>query len=173
MKRRSFLIGTMALAVTGAPVFAQSVVDGIVAQLTSQGYRNISVQKTLLGRAQIVGYKRSQRREIIVNPRTGEILRDFWEDGVGAPQIVDADEVDGGQGRGQGKGRGRGRGGDNGSGDDEGDDGDDHGGGNSGNGGSGGNSGGGGGNSGGGNSGGGNGGGGNGGGGGDDDGDDD
>ncbi|MEI6799459.1 MAG: hypothetical protein WCO04_09630 [Pseudomonadota bacterium] len=60
------------------PAFSASFADAIVAQLTVQGFTNISVQTTWLGRVQILALRSDGQREIILNPRTGEILRDLW-----------------------------------------------------------------------------------------------
>ena len=79
MKRRTLLIsGVLALWVAGA-AHAQSFQDSVVEQLRSQGFSQINVSRTWLGRAQIEATSATQRREIILNPRTGEILRDFSE----------------------------------------------------------------------------------------------
>lgn len=57
---------------------AQSVVDEILAQLKGQGYSHIKISRTLLGRVRLVATGRGKRREIVLNPNSGEILRDFW-----------------------------------------------------------------------------------------------
>lgn len=89
----------------------------------------ISVSSTLLGRARIVATSQDGYREIIVNPRTGEILRDVWLslEGTSGPLIVgsddnispedDDDNDDKGNDSDGDKGRGRGEG-TNGGGDD-------------------------------------------------------
>ena len=124
----------LALGVAG-PVQADYV-DNVRNQLIEQGYRSISVSSTLLGRSKIVAQGKSGVREIILNPRTGEILRDQWTSAQtsAGPSIVgsgdeDSDDKDGkGQGRGQGGdddgGGDDGGGGDGDSGDGDGGDGD-------------------------------------------------
>ncbi|MEH7827517.1 hypothetical protein [Gemmobacter denitrificans] len=52
-------------------------VQEIVAQLEYQGYRQIKVNRTWLGRVRIVAVVNSAEREIVINPTTGEILRDY------------------------------------------------------------------------------------------------
>lgn len=86
MHRRLFITGlvTSFLAtsfLTASPALAQgaSVIDQVVVQLKAQGYTKISMGRTLLGRTRIVAVNDTMRREIIVNPATGEILRDYWE----------------------------------------------------------------------------------------------
>ena len=48
--------------------------------MLKQGYSDITTSQTWLGRTRIIAIGEDSRREIIVNPRTGEILRDFWQD---------------------------------------------------------------------------------------------
>lgn len=59
---------------------AQSVQDQIVSQLTAQGFTRIEVSRTLLGRVKIEARSPRLERELVFNPVTGEILRDYWED---------------------------------------------------------------------------------------------
>ena len=75
MKQRFVLILTMAILAT--PLAAQDVGSQISEQLRAQGYDAVVVTKTWLGRLRIEARSDGQTREIIVNPRTGEILRDF------------------------------------------------------------------------------------------------
>ena len=97
MKRRVFLArgaaGVLGAAFAGSAACADGFQTAVVAQLRSQGYREINVERTMLGRVRIVGAKGSGSREIILNPRTGEILRDvvLAEDGRVAPQIAGGD----------------------------------------------------------------------------------
>lgn len=89
MRRRRFLFGTAAAIMAAGPAMAQSITDRIVAQLRDQGYEEIRVSRTWLGRAQIRARSGSGEREIIVNPRTGEILRDYWDDDSGGLILED------------------------------------------------------------------------------------
>lgn len=68
----------MAVALAAAPAFAQTHVDRIVQQLMRQGYLEIEISRTFLGRTRIEAESPTHEREIIINPRTGEILRDYW-----------------------------------------------------------------------------------------------
>lgn len=77
---------------------AASYEDSVVAQLRAQGYKRISVETTLLGRVKISAVLNGGRREIILNPRTGEVLRDLWiaADGdVSAPRISSSNPASG------------------------------------------------------------------------------
>ncbi|PTQ74418.1 hypothetical protein [Celeribacter persicus] len=81
MQRRLFITGLAVSFLITAPALAQSasVVDQVIAQLKAQGYSRITMGRTLLGRTRIVAENDTMRREIIINPATGEILRDYWE----------------------------------------------------------------------------------------------
>lgn len=133
MNRRRFL----ALLVLGGHLvvvpqagFAQSVGDQIARQLRRRGYSDVTVSRTLLGRIRVVGTRGTKRREIVVNPSSGEILRDLVIDnrtGSAASTFDDGggdDDDNGSEGSGGGGNGGNG-GGDGGGGGDDGDDGDD------------------------------------------------
>lgn len=121
MDRRKFLIAASA-ALIAAPGGAQAdPVEQVVAQLRAQGYSDIIVSRTLLGRARIVARDGTLRREVILNRATGEILRDFWEpDDEGGRGLLDTrrteapeddDDDDDGDDDGDGDGDGDGGGG--------------------------------------------------------------
>ncbi|MCV2869707.1 hypothetical protein OEW28_13820 [Defluviimonas sp. WL0002] len=78
MQRRQFILAATAAMIAAAPAHASDIVSEITAQLRKQGYTSISVTRTLLGRQRIFARSSEYQREIIVNPRTGEILRDYW-----------------------------------------------------------------------------------------------
>ena len=63
---------TLALAALAEPID-----EVIVAQLQAQGYSQSTVTRTFLGRIRIDATLGDLRREIVLNPRTGEILRDY------------------------------------------------------------------------------------------------
>lgn len=111
MQRRAFLIGSLAVLAAGPALAARDFVEEIVRELKKQGYREIQVSRTLLGRARITATKARGSREIIVNPATGEILRDLRTGGT--------EDILGGEG---GSGRGKGGGGGNDDDDDDDDD---------------------------------------------------
>jgi hypothetical protein len=93
---------TSALLAFGAPVHAQSIQDSIVMQLQEQGYTDIVVNRTLLGRVRVVARNQTHERELVFNPTTGELLRDYWR-AIGEskrsnmtiiPRIADLEEVE-------------------------------------------------------------------------------
>lgn len=141
---KAFLAALMLTA--SAPAMAETIEDSLVRQLRDQGFSEFEVTRTLLGRIQIIAISDELRREIVVNPATGEILRDRWEsiDGERRPPRLAApgggeddddddddnaddggDDGDGDGDGGNGGGNGGGTGGGNDGGDDDGDDGDD------------------------------------------------
>lgn len=78
MNRRGFLICLMSAA-AALPAAAAEVQDSLVAQLRAQGFTSVDVSTTLLGRVRILASSDTMRREIVLNPGTGEVLRDYQE----------------------------------------------------------------------------------------------
>ncbi len=76
MKFRAILV---AMTLVAGPAIGQSIEDAIIQQLQSQGFTQITVSRTFLGRIRIDAYSNSLERELIINPNTGEVLRDHWE----------------------------------------------------------------------------------------------
>lgn len=74
------LFGLVMLLTYPGVALADSFTDRITDQLRQQGYGEIVVTRTFLGRYRIVATTDRIEREIIVNPGTGEILRDYIED---------------------------------------------------------------------------------------------
>ena len=88
-------------ALGGGPALAEGFADSIVRQLEAQGFSRIETEQTWLGRTRIVAEGAQGQREIIVNPNTGEILRDLWlaqnDGGIGgliAAGVSDDDDRD-------------------------------------------------------------------------------
>jgi hypothetical protein len=78
MKRRDFMSGLVATAILAGPALAQDYVASVISQLERLGFGTIRQERTLLGRVRIIGTRGDGRREIIINPNNGEILRDLW-----------------------------------------------------------------------------------------------
>lgn len=116
MKRRQLLIGLAAVAGTqlcaAGVALAAGFADQIVAQLRKQGFGSIVVERTWLGRVRILAERSDARREIILNPNTGEILRDLWlsksGNAVQGARISDDDEDEDGDDDNSGHGGGGG-----------------------------------------------------------------
>lgn len=89
MKRRDFLSGLAASAALAGPALAQDYVGSVTSQLKKMGFRINREERTLLGRVRIVATRSDGRREIIINPNSGEILRDLWTPEQGGRRTSD------------------------------------------------------------------------------------
>jgi hypothetical protein len=89
MKRRDFLSGLAASAALSGPALAQDYVGSVISQLKKMGFRINREERTLLGRVRIVATRSDGRREIIINPNNGEILRDLWTPEQGSKRTSD------------------------------------------------------------------------------------
>ncbi len=70
---------TLASLSLGLPAHAETIEESVVRQLRAQGFTEFEVERTLLGRLKIEAKNATLEREIVINPTTGEILRDYWE----------------------------------------------------------------------------------------------
>lgn len=78
MNLRLFAVAMLVFTL-GAPVASfADVVDDFRSALSQQGYSQVEVIRTLLGRTRIVATNEQGVRELVINPRTGEVLRDVW-----------------------------------------------------------------------------------------------
>ena len=78
MLRRSLLIACLSLTPLAGVAQTQTIQDRIVQQLRDQGFDEIEVTRTWLGRVRILAEEDDTLREIILSPTTGAILRDYW-----------------------------------------------------------------------------------------------
>ena len=135
MKRRQLLTGILgAMGVqmlTALPALSQTFVEQVITQLRAQGFQSIEVERTLLGRTRIAAHRTDGSREIVLNPNTGEILRDLWTStsgrtsgriNIGSAAGEDSNSGPGGDDHNDNSGHGSGGG--SGGGDDDDDDGD-------------------------------------------------
>jgi hypothetical protein len=77
----------LAAAVLFASPSSADVADAIARDLEADGYTNIQVERTLLGRIRVTGEGQDgTRREVVVDRGTGEILRDLVEPDGGQPR---------------------------------------------------------------------------------------
>jgi hypothetical protein len=76
--RPLILVTALALGLGfGQPGLATPGQDMVTASLQQQGFEVRLVHWTLLGRIRIIAVSDTVRREIVINPNTGEILRDY------------------------------------------------------------------------------------------------
>lgn len=77
--RRILIHLAIALALLGPPAHATTTEASIVAELREQGFTRVEIRRTLLGRTRIVAESPTYEREIVINPASGVILRDYWK----------------------------------------------------------------------------------------------
>ncbi len=73
-------------ALMALPAHANTLLQRIEAQLRAQGFTHITAATTFFGSTRIDAASPTQRREIVFNPSTGEIVRDYWSDLSGKSQ---------------------------------------------------------------------------------------
>ncbi len=119
MNRRIFLLAaTAALGLAPLRGFAD-VEDALLGRLRAEGFGAIKTERTWLGRVHISASGQLGQREIILNPRTGEVLRDIivTPDGrVVSSSLVETGAGASGDGGKSGSGSNSGSGGGSGSG---------------------------------------------------------
>lgn len=80
MRSKLFKIATSAsVALWASVALAAQPVDTVISWLQDQGFTHFEIEKTWLGRTKIEAKAAGAEREIIINTKTGEILRDYWE----------------------------------------------------------------------------------------------
>jgi hypothetical protein len=78
MIRRTLLRLLVAVAIgLAAGIAPADPVDDIIAEIREQGFEITRVQRTWLGRVRIIAQNPSYRREVVIDPTTGEIRRDL------------------------------------------------------------------------------------------------
>lgn len=83
MNRRLFLLTSMGALLSAPSAFAAATPEDLVANdLTGAGFRITSRQRTLLGRVRFVAVRGGTEREVVLDPSSGEILRDYSRDAV-------------------------------------------------------------------------------------------
>jgi len=93
-RRQTFLLLALGGLLAASPIFARTIAEDIARQLSQQGFSDVQVEGTWLGRTRIIGNRRGETREIVVNPNTGEVLRDLWLDAKGQVKAADIDIED-------------------------------------------------------------------------------
>lgn len=73
-------VAPLALSLALAALAARAETQAeIVAQMQAEGYRSIEVSTTWLRRVRIVAEGGAGLREVVIDPRNGEVLRDFTD----------------------------------------------------------------------------------------------
>ena len=99
MNRRVFLLSSAgALLLANTAFAAASHEEGVARALIGQGYRITSRRRTWLGRVRFTAEKGRIEREVVLDPSSGEILRDYSSADGGADRPVRPGGGDGGHG---------------------------------------------------------------------------
>lgn len=78
MLKRILIFVFLVFAVSaGAQAQGLTVREFYVQELRNDGYDTIKISRTFLGRLRFIGTQPGRRREIVVNPANGAILRDY------------------------------------------------------------------------------------------------
>jgi hypothetical protein len=100
MIRRKFIVLLASVLLAPGAAYADDIRDIVIDQLTQAGFTEIRVIRTWLGRLRFEAVGDEFSREIVVNPNTGEVLRDIWRkvgsDDMGRGLFDDDDDDDGG-----------------------------------------------------------------------------
>lgn len=73
----ALMIALACFAYPATGLAAPDVATQVTRQLQAQGYRDIVTRRTLLGRVVVTARGRAHDREIVVDPRSGVLLRDL------------------------------------------------------------------------------------------------
>lgn len=78
MKRRVFLLTSIGAALCASSALATVAPEDQVARsLKNDGFSIVSQRRTLLGRVRFVATRGTTEREVVLDPSSGEILRDY------------------------------------------------------------------------------------------------
>lgn len=117
MNRRLFLLTSVGALVCAPPAFAAVAPEDEVARnLTGAGFRITSRRRTMLGRVRFLAVRGSTEREVVLDPSSGEILRDYSRASSGGERSEapgrgtegSGDHSGGGEGEGEGEGESEG-----------------------------------------------------------------
>ena len=83
----------LVLAAGAAPAQDRDLLARLVFALRAEGYDQIRTGRTLLKRIRIVAGRAGERREIVIDPRTGEVLRDYSRERNGEVSAPGSDAI--------------------------------------------------------------------------------
>jgi|GEM_PF-2151416 len=96
INRRLFLqaaLPALGLTLVGlGPALSETLETKVYKGLSRQGYKDIKSNFTFLGRLRVTAEKGETRREVILNRKTGEVLRDVIVGRGGTRSIFDVDD---------------------------------------------------------------------------------
>lgn len=103
MKMKRVIFVVLVCIATVQAAFAATMSEKVLQNLKAQGYDVVQMDRTWLGRIWVLARSQTLQREIVFNPTTGEILRDYAvtlaslkpEDRGGDTQVATAPKVPG------------------------------------------------------------------------------
>ncbi|OUS05382.1 hypothetical protein A9Q96_11565 [Rhodobacterales bacterium 52_120_T64] len=78
-------LGDVQVVIEAPNIAVRQSVQELIEELTAAGFTYIEIHSTFLGRARIIAYSDTEIREVIINPTTGEVLRDLAQESSGTP----------------------------------------------------------------------------------------
>jgi len=79
MRRKFFIALLFSMSLAAGQAMAQDFQSKYSQEMTDQGFSNLTVTKTWLGRTRITAVSKTQSRELVFDTYTGEVLRDYSE----------------------------------------------------------------------------------------------
>lgn len=77
------VLTSVQIVIEAPKIAIRQTVQDLVEELNVSGFTYIEIHRTFLGRARIIAYSATEMREVIMNPTTGEVLRDLALESTG------------------------------------------------------------------------------------------
>ena len=77
------VLTSVQIVIEAPKIAIRQTVQDLVEELKVSGFTYIEIRRTFLGRARIIAYSATEMREVIMNPTTGEVLRDLALESTG------------------------------------------------------------------------------------------
>ena len=77
------VLTSVQIVIEAPKIAIRQTVQDLVEELKVSGFTYIEIHRTFLGRARIIAYSATEMREVIMNPTTGEVLRDLALESTG------------------------------------------------------------------------------------------
>ncbi len=77
MNRRVFILASAGFIALGQGAVAAPAEDQVARAISGQGFRITSRKRTFLGRVRFTAVRGNVEREVVVDPSSGEVLRDY------------------------------------------------------------------------------------------------
>lgn len=77
MNRRVFILASAVFVALGQEAIAAPAEEQVARAIAGQGFRITSRKRTFLGRVRFTAVRGNVEREVVVDPSSGEVLRDY------------------------------------------------------------------------------------------------